>query len=436
MKITYIVNLFPRLSETFVLNQITGLIDRGHDVQIISMGRSTDVVAHRDVEKYNLLERTQYVDQRPLLLGFKLNETLLKSFAFTDLIHAHFAARNTDLALMMSNMFGVPFVFTAHAFDIFKKPNVKRLREKFEKAAKAITISNYNREYLLKLLGRHFAGKIEVIRCGIDLETFRYKERTPKNITRILFVGRLVEKKGINYAVEAFGEVIKKYPDTELRIIGEGPMMVDVVNRINALDLKEKIVLLGPRAISEVLKEMEAADIFFLPSVTAMDGDREGVPVSIMEAQAVGLPVVSTLHTGIPELVADGKSGFLVAEKDTRAMAESLKRLIKDPGLRTAMGKEGRKHIEATYDRKMELDRLEGLFTSLLKNRTPLSDIPEEQLKTIKQKVKNPTKQFCKLNGRLKALKWLQIFVDAVKHNLTYEINKKFITPLRRFKKH
>jgi len=387
MKITYIVSKFPKLSETFVLGQITDLIDRGHDVEIISIEKPTDEAIHEEVNKYNLLEKTHYINKSPSILGFELNDKILSSLIFTDLIHAHFAANPASWALKISQLFDIPFIFTTHAYDIYINTDVESLKEKFEIAKKVITISDYNKDYLLNLLGQEFDEKIEVIRCGIDLNKFKHIQRTPKDIIKILFVGRFVEKKGASYAIETIDRILKESHNVELRMIGDGPLINEVNDLIKELNLNEKIVLLGPQTHSRILKEMEDADIFFLPSLTAENGDREGIPVSIMEAQATGLPVVSTTHTGIPELVLDGQSGFLVPEKDTEAMAEKLKELIVNSELRINMGKLGRSQVESNYDRKKEIDQLDNLFRSVCKDKTLVSDMSNHEQNTIRQRV-------------------------------------------------
>jgi colanic acid/amylovoran biosynthesis glycosyltransferase len=393
MKITYIVNLFPKLSETFVLNQITGLIDMGHEVEIIAAGRPAEQIVQASVNKYNLLQKTVYLTRNSSRLGFELNERLVSALFFTDVIHAHFAAMPTDLALKMSKAFGIPFVFTAHAYDIFISPDANRLREKIDNALKLITISDFNKNYLLDMLGDDLNEKIEVIRCGVRLEDFKFVEREPKETVRVLSVGRFMEKKGFCYAVEAFGEVVKEFPNVELRIVGDGELKGEIVTLRGVLGLQDRIVLLGPQPQSVVRKEMEEADIFLLPSVTALNGDREGVPVVLMEAAATGLPIVSTIHSGIPEFVTNGMTGYLVPEKDVHALAEKLKELIEQPGLRKKMGKEGRKQVEANYSHKKEVDRLEDLFASLVMEKASITALAKEQRYLLEKRVKDTTVQ-------------------------------------------
>lgn len=402
MKITYIVGVFPKLSETFVLNQITDLIDMGHDVEIISSGRPKEDVVHESVERYGLLRKTHYLTKNQSNIGFELDERLVSALFFTDIIHAHFAAGQTEIALKIARSFGIPFVFTAHAYDIFINPDAGALREKFEAASKAITISDFNKDYLLKMLGEDLREKIEVVRCGVRLEDFRFVERKPGDKVRILLVGRFVEKKGIRYAIEAFKEVAGEIQNAELRIIGDGELKNEIVGLMNALNLQERIALLGPMPQSAVLKEMEAADIFLLPSVTAANGDREGVPVSIMEASATGLPVVSSLHTGIPEVVIDGKTGFLAPEKDTDLLARRLKELILDPNLRSRMGKEGRANIERLHNHRAEMERLEGLFKDLIKGKDAVSGLSGGLRQMLEERVRGFGAELEYANGELR----------------------------------
>jgi colanic acid/amylovoran biosynthesis glycosyltransferase len=391
LKITYITNTFPKLSETFVLGQITELIDRGHNVEIISISKPAEHIAHEDVINYGLLEKTHYLKKKGSSLGFEPEERLIYSLAFTDIIHAHFAAQPATWALKISKTFDIPYVITTHAYDIYINPDTKDLKEKFANATKIITTTNYNKKYLSDLLGSEFGDNVEIVKYGIDISKFSFFPRKANNKIKILFVGRMVEKKGPSYAIEAFKLATAENPEIELRMIGDGPLKNTIDQLIKELQL-ENVTMLGGLSQSRVLKEMEEADIFFLPSLTADNGDREGSPVSILEAAATGLPVVSTQHTGIPEIVIDGVTGFLVPEKDTNAMSEALKKLITHPELRHEMGKKGRSHIETNHDRKKEMDHLEKIFNSLIENRSLISSLSQTQLYVITERTKRIAK--------------------------------------------
>jgi len=363
MKIVYLVGSFPKLSETFILNQITGLIDRGYEIEIVACHNPKEEKVHEDVITYNLLERTHYIqykDEKSLLNTSNVRQ--LVSCLDADIIHVHFATRPADVALDIQRKTGIPYIITAHAYDIFVSPDIKCLRAKFHVAKKVVTVSQFNRKYLLELLGQEFAEKIEVQYIGIDLDKFKFISRRPKERTTLLFIGRLVEKKGVLDAIGALRYVVEKHPAVELRIIGEGPQKEEAQLKIEELKITDNVKFLGSLTQDDVTEEMERADIFFLPSATALNGDREGLPVVVLEAQAVGLPVVSTRHTGIPEAVIDGETGFLLEEHDTRGMARRICELIENPDLPGQMGLAGRKAVEVRHDLGSEIDRLERLI--------------------------------------------------------------------------
>jgi colanic acid/amylovoran biosynthesis glycosyltransferase len=388
MKIAYVVGTFPKVSETFIQNQITGLMDRGHEVDIFSLHRSREEVVHDQVKSYGLLERSHYLSQIPLGTDPGSNERLLESLSDSDLIHAHFAAIPASLAHEIAKIFHIPFVITCHAYDIFIRPEVKDLQEKFNAASGILTCSHYNKNYLIDLLGNAFGEKIEVVRYGIELDRFKFIDRTPRDIVTILLVGRLVEKKGILHAIRAFHKVQKRLPNVVLRIIGDGPLKDDITKLIASLRLQQKVTLLGRQPGSSVLEEMAGADIFLLPSITAANGDREGLPVSILEAQATGLPVVSTIHTGIPEFIIDQENGFLVKEGEINRLAEKLRSLVENPDLRKEMGKRGRKKVEKNHNRETELEGLENIFRKVSMAGSLRTAGKKEQMDDLKHRFK------------------------------------------------
>ena len=359
LTILYPTSMFPKLSETFILEQITSLIDQGHNVKIVAFWRSDETIFHPQIEKYGLLAQTLYVrriDEEP---GFEMTDEILDFLKDVDVIHAHFAALPTDFAMHVSNRLGIPFAFTTHAYDIFVHTKPERLKQYAESASKVITVTHFNKRFMTDRIGEEFADKIEIIRCGIDVERFSPKERPlPEKVT-ILTTGRFVEKKGIVYAVKAMADLKGK---AMLRVVGDGPLRGEIEAAIAELNLQDDVVLLGGLPQSEVIAEMQGADIFVLPSVTAANKDSEGLPVSILEAQAMKLPVVSTHHTGIPEGVVDGTTGFLVPERDVAALTARLQTLVSDPKLRVAMGEAGRKHVQRFFNMSSELKKLESIL--------------------------------------------------------------------------
>ncbi len=365
MRLLYVVNIFPRLSETFVLDQITALLDKGHDVSILSYHRPEDIVppddkVHEDIYLYGLQERTLYFRDQigPIenLYGFQIGPELADTLRRADLIVAHFANTPTQVAERLSAFSGRPYIFIAHARDIFVNPDRDALRERVDHAASVVVPTEFNKQYLLALLGQEVESKIQIVRYGVNLDKFAPDRRgnVDKTPIIVLSVGRLVEKKGYPDTLRAIAQVCAEYPQVVLRIAGDGPM-----------HLQEHVQLLGSCSHDVIQAEMQMADIFLLASCTAGDGDREGLPVAILEASAMELPVVSTHHTGISEGVLDHRTGFLVQEHDVHALAEKLTLLIRDRNLRLQMGKNGRQHIRDHYNLDIEVEKLIAIVNTI-----------------------------------------------------------------------
>jgi colanic acid/amylovoran biosynthesis glycosyltransferase len=175
-----------------------------------------------------------------------------------------------------------------------------------------------------------------------------------------------VEKKGIQYSVKAIARVVKKFPYIEYGIVGDGPLRGEIEDLINELELKRHVRMYGWMKQEEVIELLKQSHIFLAPSVTSKEGDQEGIPVALMEAMAQGLPVLSTDHSGIPELVQDGTSGFLVPERDVEALANKLEYLVEHPEIWPERGKAGRDYVKKHYDIHRLNDRLVEIFQSLL----------------------------------------------------------------------
>jgi colanic acid/amylovoran biosynthesis glycosyltransferase len=196
------------------------------------------------------------------------------------------------------------------------------------------------------------AQKLSVLHTGVCLAKvpFRARRRQADEPVRILTVGRLVEKKGLEYALRAVATVRCIHPNLRYEIIGEGPLRPALESLIRQLDLGSVVTMRGAVNADIVRRSFAESHLYILSSVTASDGDQEGIPVSLMEAQACGLPVLSTRHSGIPELVADGESGFLVEERNADELAGRLLSLVENPQEWPAMGERGRTIVEAQFD--------------------------------------------------------------------------------------
>ena len=409
MKIAFIVGKFPSLSETFILNQITGLIDRGHEVDIYAMP-PTDrerVVVHPDVEKYDLLKRTYYrnlpssklwrltkavstimknIYKHPLPILKSLNIfrfgrratslwMLYQIFPFLDkepydIIQCHFGHIGY-LAILVKEIGAIKgkVVTTFHGADIATQLTVQPAEycgDLFQKGDLFLPISERWKDGIIKL--GCDKEKIIVHRMGIDTKRFAPTSCQNKYNGKIhlLTVARLVEKKGIEYGIRAVSKILKEHPNVEYKIVGEGELENCLKKLINDLKVNENVKLLGRKQQEEIIELMQHEDIMLAPSITSSEGDQEGIPVSLMEALAMGLPVVSTQHSGIPELVQNGKFGFLVPERDADALADKLEYLIEHPELRREMGQLGRQYVQENYDIDKLNDRLVCIYQKLL----------------------------------------------------------------------
>jgi colanic acid/amylovoran biosynthesis glycosyltransferase len=228
--------------------------------------------------------------------------------------------------------------------------------------------SDHFRKRLITELGGD-EGKIVVHRSGIDLERFATLPPRPDRASspaRILTVGRLVEKKGVEYAIRALARVARDHPDVVYTIIGDGVLRNDLQALVEALRLEERVFLLGERTHDEIVEHLARSSFLVAPSVTAADGDQEGIPNTLKEAMAAGLPVVTTRHAGIPELVEDGVSGYLVPERDVDLLAARIRDLVAHPERRDAMGRAGRLFVRQNYDADVLNAQLVALYNRLL----------------------------------------------------------------------
>jgi len=227
-------------------------------------------------------------------------------------------------------------------------------------------VSRHWREKLIQLGCEE--RKIVVHRMGVDVDGFRFRERRPMpgEDVKIVSVGRLIEKKGHEYVIRAVGRLINEGKGITCVIVGDGPLREQLEALAGELRVAERVVFKGAMTAERLADLYESGHLFVLPSVTSREGDQEGIPVVLMEAQALGLPVVSTYHSGIPELVIDGETGLLVPERDVGALYVALKGLIENPSRWAALARGARQHVEEHYDIRTLNDRLEAMLTDLV----------------------------------------------------------------------
>ncbi|WP_158971658.1 glycosyltransferase [Paraglaciecola sp. L3A3] len=395
MKIVFFVREFPVYSETFIIDQIIGLIDRGFDVSIITLAIN-DQAQSKSVSHYKLMDKVQLISanyghgikanilslfdvikslgnkvfRHYLYDGLKHKKRGVEELATimqhapkisADAIIAHFgpnavmAMKLTELGVLKGKIHAVFHGYDMSRYDFIDKylPDYKRL---FKIDMLALPISHYWKEKLIEFGCPD--EKILVNRMGVDISKFSFKPKeelsTPINI---LTVARHTEKKGIEYAIEAMAELNRQGVDFIYNIVGTGPLLEKHYKLIEKHQLTNKVHLLGFKEHQEINSLLENSDIFLLPSVTAPNGDKEGVPVSLMEAMAKGVICLSTYHSGIPELITDNESGFLVDESNSLQIAEKIMTIMQSElGL---IQNRARSIIQNEFNQKIAYQQLE-----------------------------------------------------------------------------
>ncbi|MDJ0726584.1 MAG: glycosyltransferase [Prochloraceae cyanobacterium] len=375
MRIAFIVGRFPVISETFILNQIAGLIDRGNDLDIYAVQgkpiEQTDKV-HPIVEKYQLLDRTHYPAKNAESYLDSIVETHASMFEGKepyDIIHCQFGPFGVmAMELRQARIIQGKIVTGFRGFDIsrhLKKYGADIYQELFKEGDLFLANCEFFRQRAIRLGCNR--DKIEVHGSGIDCDKFSFTPRylPDDGIVRVATVGRFVEKKGIEYAIQAIAKVVQKHPQLEYHLIGDGHLREQFENLIKELEIEPFVVLHGWKEQREIVKILDRCQLFVAPSVTAPDGNQDAPVNTLKEAMAMGLPAIGTLHGGIPELVEDGISGFLVPEKDPQAIAEKLSELIQHPENWPQMGRSGRDRVKTKYDMNMLNNELYQLYQKL-----------------------------------------------------------------------
>ncbi|MBN1874743.1 MAG: glycosyltransferase [Anaerolineae bacterium] len=289
-----------------------------------------------------------------------------------QLFHAHFGPSAVTF-LPLCRQLNLPLIVAFYGYDVTSLPLQdadyrKNLQDVLAYTSFSLAMSHDMRERLIELgCPEH---KVVIHHTSVDVNKFAYRvvRENPEPV-RILTICNYVEKKGLPYLIQALALVKKHSPRVELRIVGrpheENNIVREVDRLIRDLSLDDTVVQAGYVPFETLPDEFANADIFALPSVTAADGDQEGIPTVLLEAQACGLPVVSTWHAGIPDAVLDNETGFLVPERDVTQLADRLLQLIKDSRLRERMGRCGRNYVEQEFNIVRQIERLENIYDSI-----------------------------------------------------------------------
>lgn len=287
-------------------------------------------------------------------------------------LHARFGTAGVEL-LPYARKAKLPLIVSFHGFDATKlAKQSKRYRQQLKKVfryAKAVTVVSEHMKRQVIRLGCP-PEKITLIRSGINLRNFPYMPQTlsgKQGTFRLLSVGRLTEKKGMDTLIKAFRRLHKKHPQVSLTIVGDGEERVRLKKMVRKYGLKKQIRFTGALPHGQVREQMAKCDAFVIACKTAKDGNQEGIPNVLMEAMATGRPVISTYHAGIPELIQNGVSGYLVSENASKQLAEAMEKVMNNPEQLPAMTDLARKRVEERHDIEKQRQLLEHLYLDVLR---------------------------------------------------------------------
>jgi glycosyltransferase involved in cell wall biosynthesis len=352
-RVAYVLNIFPKLSETFIAGEIAELRRRGIEVLILSLLPPRAEPQHAVIQRAGLDRLVEYDIQRFV--------ERIRQFK-PQWIHAHFAKEATEKARALSTELGVPFSFTAHGYDIHRKPPPD-FHERAKAASGVVTVSRANAEYISRTFHVD-GGHIHVIPCGVDTNLFRPNGQfQSSNPPTIVCVARLVAVKNLGMLLESCRVLRDRNAAFRCVMLGDGPLRGELEEQRRGLGLQDWVVFRGAVAQDVVLREWQHCDIGVLTS------DQEGMPVSLMEAAACGVPVVATNVGGIPELVLDGVTGVLSPAGNADAFAGALERLLKESDLRRRLGAAARLRAENAFSVTRQADSLLAFWGSVLEGR-------------------------------------------------------------------
>lgn len=395
LRVLFMVEAFPKLSETFIVQLALECARQGCEIHLLTLRPGDDAALTEELVESGLLDRVRCLDlslgsvQRAFdslssavrLLGTGRNpldmvdtrahgpsvrnlrglmaasrlarQEPLGSF---DVVHAHFG-KNGVLAMQLidAGLLNGPIVVSFHGQDVTaysQRFGDDVYDSLFQRAAFLTAPSGHAANRLIDLGAEE--DKIVVMPYAFDSGAFRYRARkAPADESlNLLTVGRLVEKKGTEYALKAVASLEQENSvQVHLEVVGDGPLRDQLENLSKQLGVSDVVSFSGAVPPAEMPAAFDRADVFVLPSITASDGDHEGRPVVLLEAQASGLPVVATRHGGIPEGVLEGESAILVDERNPDQLAAAVRQLLDDPGLIAGMGEAGRRFVESRFTR-------------------------------------------------------------------------------------
>ena len=399
-KLAYIMSRFPTIAETFILYEMLELKQLGLQIEIFPLIHQQEPVRHTETDMLaaqvhydhvlssaTVAAQLYWLRKKPkvyLQIWWKTIWTHLKSLKFLSRslvvlplaalyarrmveldikhVHAHWATHPTLAAYIIKRLADIPYSFTAHADDIYVEQIM--LEEKIRQANFVVTISQYNRQFLCTLYNDLAARKTSVIHCGVDLKVFQTGPSKKLNDQfTIICVARFGKAKGHKYLIDAGAQLKAQGLNFRCLLVGDGELRSEIEDQIRQLNLTDQIFVLGFQPRHKVRELLAKADLMVLPSIITDKGQKEGIPVALMEGLATGLPVIATAISGIPELIEDGETGLLVPQRNTQALVEAIYKLYCTPDLRQQLGAKGRAKVMKDFNLQASAAQLYKLFT-------------------------------------------------------------------------
>lgn len=402
--LAYILKGYPRISETFISNEILLLEQLGFSIRLFPMRKPRESFCHASVKeikaqvdylptellanfKQLFLANLFLAVKRPnnfrntlstaqkgvtpggglatlkhlLQAGYMTNNFLLKDQTIHQL-HGHFAHSPTSVTLFASLLSGIPFSFTAHAKDIYTS-RPEKLYHKMQQANFVVTCTQHNKEYLQEV-AKDALTPIYCIYHGIDLKLFQHDlSQTPSHEPyKILTIARMTAKKGLPTVYKALAGLRTKGVKFTHTLIGDGDDKESIYSLVKDLSLETCCTFLGTQTHEEVLNQFKASDLFVLGCEIAKNGDRDGIPNVLVESLAMEVPALSTNVSAIPEILIDGVTGITIPPKDPQAMEEAIFKLLTDQELRTRIINNGHNFVEKNFDNRRWIEKFAEIF--------------------------------------------------------------------------
>jgi len=395
--VAYLTGHYPKVSHTFIQREVLALRKQGMDIHTCSIRRADAKDINHDqtdelANTFFVLEAAKSparlfgalahaVKHHPggLVRALRLawstrapgaKAALWQMFYFLEAVvlarhlesigtrhlHNHFVDGSCTVAMLTSEISGIPFSFTLHGPTELFEPAVWRLDEKIARAAFSVFISHFARSQGMLFSDPTHWDRMHIVHCGIEPERYGTKRDTAQPGKGVLFIGRLAAVKGVAILLEAFARVLDTHPDAHLTLVGDGPERSDLEARTRAAGIDGKVTFTGYLGQDDVAATLDAADLLVLPSFA------EGVPVVLMEAMASRIPVIASRVAGVQELVEDGVSGFALPPGDTDTLISTLNNILSDPARRAQMGQAGSIKVQENFNIEHEASRLGALF--------------------------------------------------------------------------